>query len=68
MRQRLELILKDFPRTLVAPETLFLLAEVNARDGLADEATKTLRRLAEEYPYTEWGRRAIQRLNTAAQR
>ncbi len=68
VRQRLELILKDFPRTLVVPETLFLLAEVNAREGLADEATKTFRRLVEEYPYTEWGRRATQRLNTAAQR
>ena len=68
VRQRLEAILRDYPRTLVVPETLFLLAEVNAREGLADEATKTLRRLAEEYPYTEWGRRAIQRLNTAARR
>ena len=68
VRQRLELILKDFPRTLVVPETLFLLAEVHARQGLAEEATKTFRRLVEEYPYTEWGRRAAQRLNTAAQR
>ncbi len=68
VRQRLELILKDYPRTLVVPETLFLLAEVDAREGLADEATKTFRRLVEEYPYTEWGRRAVQRLNTAAQR
>jgi outer membrane protein assembly factor BamD (BamD/ComL family) len=68
VRQRLELILKDYPRTLVVPETLFLLAEVNAREGLADEATKSFRRLVEEYPYTEWGRRAVQRLNTAAQR
>ena len=68
VRQRLELILKDYPGTLVVPETLFLLAEVNAREGLADEATKTLRRLVEEYPYSEWGRRAAQRLNTAAQR
>ncbi|MBI3029031.1 MAG: tetratricopeptide repeat protein [Candidatus Rokubacteria bacterium] len=68
VRQRLELILKDYPRTLVIPETLFLLAEVNARDGLPDETTKILRRLVEEYPYTEWGRRAAQRLNTAAQR
>ena len=68
VRQRLELILKEFPRTLVVPETLFLLAEVHAREGLAEEATKTFRRLVEEYPYTEWGRRAIQRLNTAAQR
>lgn len=68
VRQRLELILKDYPRTLVVPETLFLLAEVNAREGLADEATRIFRRLVEEYAYTEWGRRAAQRLNTAAQR
>ena len=68
VRQRLELILKDFPRTLVVPETLFLLAEVHARQGLAEEATKTFRRLVEEYPYTEWGRRAAQRLNAAVRR
>ncbi|MBI2553805.1 MAG: outer membrane protein assembly factor BamD [Candidatus Rokubacteria bacterium] len=68
VRQRLEAILKDYPRTLVVPETLFLLAEVNAREGLVEEAAKTFRRLAEEYPYTEWGRRAAQRLSTSAQR
>ena len=65
-RQRLEVILKDYPRTLVVPETLFLLAEVSIKEGRAEEATNTLRRLAEEYSYTEWGRRAVQRLNTAA--
>jgi outer membrane protein assembly factor BamD len=65
-RQRLEVILKDYPRTLVVPETLFLLAEVSAKEGRAEEAIKILRRLAEEYSYTEWGRRATQRLNTAA--
>ncbi|MBI4591777.1 MAG: outer membrane protein assembly factor BamD [Candidatus Rokubacteria bacterium] len=67
-RQRLQGILRDYPRTLVVPETLFLLAEVNAKEGLADEATQTFRRLAEEYPYTEWGRRAAQRLKVATQR
>jgi outer membrane protein assembly factor BamD len=65
-RQRLEVILKDYPRTLVVPETLFLLAEVNLKEGLTGQATANLRRLAEEYPHTEWGRRAAQRLNTAA--
>jgi outer membrane protein assembly factor BamD len=65
-RQRLELILKDYPRTLVVPETLFLLAEVHSREGRPAEATELLRRLASEFPYTEWGRRATQRL--AAQR
>ncbi len=68
VRQRLEVILKDFPRTLVVPETLFLLAEVDSQEGLVDKARETFRRLVEEYPYTEWGRRAAQRLSTAAQR
>jgi outer membrane protein assembly factor BamD len=67
-RQRLQVILKDFPGTLVVPETLFLLAEVNLKEGRVDEARDSLRRLAEQYPYTEWGRRAVQRLNTAALR
>jgi outer membrane protein assembly factor BamD len=65
-RQRLELILKEYPRTLVVPETLFLLAEVHSREGRSGEATDLLRRLAAEFPHTEWGRRAAQRL--AAQR
>jgi outer membrane protein assembly factor BamD len=61
-RQRLELILKDYPRTLVVPETLYLLAEVNLREGRAGDATELLRRLAGEYGHTEYGRRAAQRL------
>jgi outer membrane protein assembly factor BamD len=61
-RQRLELVLKDYPRTLVVPETLFLLAEVNFREGKNAEAVDLLRRLSIEYPFTEWGRRATQRL------
>jgi outer membrane protein assembly factor BamD len=61
-RQRLELILKEYPRTLVVPETLWLLAEVNMREGKAGEATELLQRLAAEYSYTDYGRRAAQRL------
>lgn len=61
-RQRLELVLKDYPRTLVVPETLYLLAEVNFREGKTAEAQGLLRRLAGEYSHTEWGRRAAQRL------
>jgi outer membrane protein assembly factor BamD len=61
-RQRLELVLKEYPRTLVVPETLFLLAEVNFREGKNAEAVELLRRLSIEYPFTEWGRRATQRL------
>jgi outer membrane protein assembly factor BamD len=61
-RQRVEAVMKDHPRSLVVPEALFLLAEVNFREGKTAEANDTLGRLAAEYPYTEWGRRAAQRM------
>jgi outer membrane protein assembly factor BamD len=64
-RQRLEGVIKDYPRTLVIPEALFRLGEVYAADGRARDAQETFRRLADEYSYTEWGRRAAQRLRTA---
>jgi outer membrane protein assembly factor BamD len=65
-RQRLEVVLKDYPRTLVVPEALFRLGEVATSEGKTDEARARFERLATEYPYTEWGRRAAQRLRTAA--
>jgi outer membrane protein assembly factor BamD len=61
-RQRLALVLKDYPSSLVVPEALWLLAEVNFREGKSEEATGLLRRLASDYGHTEWGRRATQRL------
>src|SRR5213080_1485059 len=61
-RQRLELVLKRYARTLVIPETLYLLAEVNFYEGKNPEAVDLLRQLSSEYGYTEWGRRAVQRL------
>lgn len=61
-RQRLELVLKEYPRTLVIPETLYVLAEVNFSEGRTQEGTELLRQLASEYGFTEWGRRAVQRL------
>jgi outer membrane protein assembly factor BamD len=64
-RQRLELILKEYPRALVIPETLYLLAEVNFKEARADEALGLLRRLTAEYPYSEWGKRGAQRLSVA---
>jgi len=65
-RPRLEGLLKDYPRTLVVPEALFLMAEIHRQEGRPDQAQRLLRRLADEYAYTEWGRRAASRL--AAQR
>lgn len=67
-RQRLEGVLKNYPRTLVIPEALYRLADINAREGRVDEAQQMFKQLADEYPYSEWGRRASQRLRTAATR
>jgi outer membrane protein assembly factor BamD len=64
-RQRLELVLKDYSRTGVIPETLFLLAEVNFYEGKTAEAIELLRRLSVDYDFTEWGRRGKQRLNSS---
>lgn len=61
-RQRLELVLKEYPRTLVVPEALWLLGEVNLREGKDAAAQDLFRRLVEQYPYTDFGRRAGQRL------
>jgi outer membrane protein assembly factor BamD len=67
-RQRLEGVIKDYPRTLVIPEALFRLGEVYTADGRTQDAQETFRRLADEYSYTEWGRRAAQRLRTVTTR
>ena len=61
-RQRLEKVLKEYPRTLVVPEALFLLAEISFKEGKSDEAVTLLRRLENEYGYTDFGRRAAARL------
>jgi outer membrane protein assembly factor BamD len=61
-RQRLEKVLKEYPRTLVVPEAMFLLAEISFREGKHDEAVALLRRLETEYGYTDFGRRAAARL------
>ena len=61
-RLRLERVLREYPRTLVVPEALWLLAEVNLREGKPAEAGRLLQRLAQEFAHTEFGRRAVQRL------
>ncbi len=66
-RQRLQVLLKDYAGTLVVPEALYLLAEIEVQEGQTDEATRTFRRVADGYPYTEWGRRAEERLPETAQ-
>ena len=61
-RQRLEKVLKEYSRTLVVPEALFLLAEISFKEGKTDEALGLLRRLENDYGYTHFGRRAAVRL------
>lgn len=65
-RQRLEQLLKEYPRSLVIPEALFRLGEVYAIEGRAQDSQDAFRRVSDEYPFTEWGRRAAQRLRTAS--
>jgi len=65
-RQRLEKVIKDYPNTLVIPEALYRLGEVYAGDGRNREAQETFRRVATEYSFTEWGKRANQRLKATA--
>jgi outer membrane protein assembly factor BamD len=67
-RQRLENVIKDYPRTLVIPEALYRLGEVYASEGKGPEALVAFRRVATEYSYTEWGRRAAQRVKSMATR
>ena len=64
-RPRLEKVVKEYPRTLVMPEALYRLGEVYQNDGRTEDAQRLFRQAAEEYPYTDWGRRAAQRLQTA---
>ena len=66
-RQRIQGLLKDHAGTLVVPEALYLRAEIDVQEGRTEEAVKTFRQLADEYSYTEWGRRATERLPETAQ-
>jgi outer membrane protein assembly factor BamD len=67
-RQRLEQVIKNYPRTLVIPEALYRLGEVYGSEGRTQESQETLRRVATDYYYTEWGRRATQRLKATVAR
>jgi outer membrane protein assembly factor BamD len=61
-RPRLEKVIKEYPRAPVIPEALSLLADVNFSEGRNADALNLLRQVATEYGYTEWGKRAAQRL------
>jgi outer membrane protein assembly factor BamD len=61
-RQRLEKVLKEYARTLVVPEAMYLLADMHFREGRPDDARALLQRLESEYGFTDFGRRAAARL------
>lgn len=66
--QRIDIIMKEYPRTLVVPETLYLLGDIRMAEGNPREARRIFTELSEQYPHSDWGRRASQRLFSAALR
>ncbi|MGH7320885.1 MAG: outer membrane protein assembly factor BamD [Candidatus Rokuibacteriota bacterium] len=58
---RYDTVLKEYGRTAAAPEALFQKADALIRLGRPDDAALALRRLVEQYPASEWSRRARQR-------
>ena len=58
--QRYDAVLKDYPRTAVAPQALYLKIDALRKLGRTDEADAALQRLVEQYPASEWSRRAKQ--------
>ena len=58
--QRYDVILKEYTRTAAAPQALFQKADALLRLQRSDEADRALRRLVEQYPGSEWARRAKQ--------
>jgi outer membrane protein assembly factor BamD len=58
---RFDTVLKEYGRTQAAPEALFQKAETLIRLGRSDEAASLLKRLVDEFPSSEWSRRARER-------
>lgn len=58
--QRYDAIVRDYGRTAVAPQALYQKMDALLRLGRSDEAAGALRRLVDEFPASEWTRRARQ--------
>ena len=58
---RFDAVLKDYGRTQAAPEALYQKADALIRLGRNDEAATALKRLVDEFPASEWSRRARER-------
>jgi outer membrane protein assembly factor BamD len=58
---RFDTVIRDYARTQAAPEALYQKADVLVRLGRSDEAASVLKRLVDEFPASEWSRRARER-------
>jgi outer membrane protein assembly factor BamD len=58
---RFDTVIKDYGRTQAAPEALYQKADALIRLGRSDEAASLLKRLVDEFPTSEWSRRARER-------
>ena len=58
---RFDTVIKDYGRTQAAPEAFYQKADVLIRLGRSDEAASLLKRLVDEFPASEWTRRARER-------
>lgn len=58
---RYDTVLRDYGRTRAAAQALYLKADALVRLGRTDEAAALLQRLVDEFPGTEWSRRARER-------
>jgi outer membrane protein assembly factor BamD len=58
---RFDTVIKDYGRTQAAPEALYQKADALVRLGRTDEAASVLKRLVDEFPSSEWSRRARER-------
>jgi outer membrane protein assembly factor BamD len=58
---RYDAVLRDYGRTQAAPQALYLKADALLRLGRTDEAAGLLKRLVDEFPASEWSRRARER-------
>jgi TolA-binding protein len=54
-------VIRDYGRTQAAPEALYQKADALVRLGRPDEAASVLQRLVDEFPASEWSRRARER-------
>jgi outer membrane protein assembly factor BamD len=58
---RFDTVIKEYGRTQAAPEALYQKADALVRLGRSDEAASVLKRLVDEFPSSEWSRRARER-------